>query len=124
MALTLLKGSIKDCSPTGSIATIDSMGIDPISPQPGDNSTVWVAYDLSKDVTGGTVKYSYWLNFIPFPPEEIDLCSQEVCPIEAGFYNSSGISEFPDVHGRIEGKIEWFDQDGSPIWCVDTIYSV
>ena len=124
MALTLLKGTIKDCSPAGSIAKVESMGISPVNPQPGDNSTIWVSYDLSKEVMGGTVKYSYWVNFIPFQPTTIDICSQEACPIEPGTYNSSGSSEFPDVSGRIEGKIEWFDQDGTPIWCVDTIYSV
>lgn len=124
MALIALRGTIKDCSQSGSIAKIDSMGIDPISPKPNDNSTIWVAYDLSKEVTGGSVKYSYWLNYIPFAPTTVDLCSQEACPLQPGFYNSSGSSLFPDVSGRIEGKIEWTDQDDNPIWCVDTIYNV
>lgn len=124
MALAILKGTIKDCSQSGSIAKIDSMGINPVTPQPGDNSTIWVSYDLSKEVTGGSVKYSYWLNYIPFAPTTIHLCSQEACPLQPGCYNSSGSSTFPDVSGRIEGRIEWTDQDGNPIWCVDTIYSV
>lgn len=124
MALALLKGTIKDCTPVGSIAKVDSMGINPVYPRPGDNSTVWVAYDLSKEVVGGTVKYSYWLNFIPFQPTTIDICSQESCPIEPGCYNSSGSSDFPELSGRVEAKVEWFDQYRTPIWCVDTIYSV
>jgi len=123
-ALALFKGTITDCSKLGSVATISSMGIDPISPKAGDNSTIWVAYDLSKQVTGGTVKYSYWVNFIPFSPTVIDLCSQEACPLVPAYYNSSGSSIFPDVSGRVEIKIEWADQDNTPIWCVDTIYSI
>lgn len=124
MALALYQGTIHDCSTSGSVAKITSMGIDPISPVAGDNSTIWVAYDLSKQVTGGSVKYSYWVNFIPFAPTVIDLCSQEACPLEPAFYNSSGSSIFPDVSGRVEIKIEWTDQDNQQIWCVDTIYSV
>lgn len=122
MALALLKGSIQDCSSSNSIATITSMGINPESPKPGDNSTIWVAYDLSKDVTGGTVQYSYKLNYIPITPTVVNLCDQEECPIPAGCYNASGSSTFPDVSGRIEGKIEWFNENDEPIWCVNTIY--
>lgn len=124
LSLPLLGGTIKDCSPSGSIARIDSMGINPVSPKAGDNSTVWVAYTLPTEVTSGTIKYSYWLNYIPFTPTTIDLCSQEVCPFEPATYNSSGSSTFPDVSGRIEGRIEWFNQEGTTIWCVDTVYLV
>ena len=124
MALTILRGTIRDCTRSGSVASVQSMGIDPVSPKAGDNSTVWVAYDLSKDVTSGTVTYSDWVKYGPFTPTTVDLCSQEACPIQAGCYNSSGSSTFPDVKGRIEGKIEWFDQDNQPIWCVDTIYNI
>lgn len=124
MALALYSGTIKDCSPDGSLATIEAMGLNPVSPQPGDNTTTWVMYDLPTTVTGGTVKYSYWLNFIPFTPDVIDLCSQEICPLESGVYNVSGSVSFPDVSGRLETRIEWFDQDETPMWCVDTIFSI
>jgi hypothetical protein len=124
MALAIFKGTITDCSQPNSIGKITSMGIDPIFPMAGDNSTIWVAYDLSKQVSGGSVKYSYWVNFIPFAPTVIDLCSQEACPLEPAFYNSSGSSIFPDVSGRVEIKIEWTDQDNQQIWCTDTIYSI
>lgn len=124
MTLSLLDGSIKDCSAPDSIAKILSMGINPVNPKPGDNSTIWINYDLSKEVTSGTIKYSYWVNFIPFAPETVNLCEQENCPLEAGEYNVSGSSIFPDLSGRIEGKIEWFDENETPIWCVNTIYNV
>jgi hypothetical protein len=123
-ALAILRGTIRDCSPDGSLATIQSMGIDPVTPKAGDNSTIWVAYDLPTEVTGGTVTYTYSLNYIPFQPTTVDLCVQEACPLAAGSHNASGSSSFPDVSGRLEGKIEWHDQSGTPIWCVDTVYSV
>ncbi len=122
-ALPLLGGTIKDCSAPNSVAIVESMGINPASPKAGDNSTVWVSYELLKEVTGGSVTYSYWVNYIAFTPTTVDLCSQEACPLELAVY-SSGSSIFPDVKGRIEGKIEWFDQDNQPIWCVDTVYLV
>lgn len=124
MALSLLSGSIKDCSAPDSVAKVLSMGINPVNPKPGDNSTVWINYDLSKQVTGGSIKYSYWVNFIPFTPETVDLCQQESCPLEPGVYNVSGSFIFPDVSGRVEDKIEWFDENDTPIWCVNTIYNV
>ena len=124
MALAIYKGTVYDCSPENSIAKIESMELDPISPIPGQNSTLWVAYDLSKEVTGGFVNYTYSWNFIPFEPTTVDLCSQEECPLKPACYNSSGTSVFPDVTGYIEAKIEWFDQNVDPIWCVNVIYNV
>lgn len=124
MAVAMMQGTIDDCSPSGSIADITSMGLNPVSPLPGDNSTVWVAYDLSQDVTGGKVVYSTWVNNLPFPVSTVNLCDQEACPLTPGCYNSSGSSIFPDITGKIEARIEWFDQNDQPIWCVDTIYRI
>jgi len=123
--VSLLNGSIKDCSAPDSVAKIISMGINPVNPIPGENSTIWVNYDLSKDVTVGSIKYSFWMNFIPFEPTITELCEQESCPLEAGVYNVTGTTVFPtSLSGRLESKIEWFDENESPIWCVDTIYNV
>lgn len=124
LAISMLSGTIENCSPSNSLAKIEKMGISPVNPQPGDLSTIWIEYTLPKDVTGGTATYAYTLNYIPFKPYSVDLCSENECPLVAGYHNSSGTSTFPDVSGRIDGKITWATTDGTPVWCVRTIYNV
>lgn len=124
MAVSFFNANLRDCSYENSIAKIESMEIDPIKSKPGDISTTWVAYDLSKEVTGGYVNYSYWWNFRKFEPVTVDICSIQECPIEPACYNVSTTSIFPGIPDHIEYRIEWFNQDNQPIWCVDVIYDV
>jgi hypothetical protein len=124
IGLSVLSGSIQDCSRPNSIGEIVDMGISPLNPVAGDNSTLWVTFDSSQAITGGTATYSYTLNYIPFPKDIIPLCDQTDCPVPIGISNATGYTIFPDVSGRIEIRIEWETEVGTPIWCVKTTYSV
>lgn len=123
-ALTLYKGTVQDCTPSNAISKVLGIGIDPVNPKPGDTSYMWVNFDLSKDVYGGTATYSYSWNYIPFDPTIVPLCEQSPCPIYAGVQNMTGNSTFPDVSGLVEVRVEWADDTGTPIWCVQTTYTL
>lgn len=118
--------SLKDCgNPSGDQATITGMGFSPINPLPGDNTTLWVAYDLKTPITGGIATYSLTLNGIPFKPTIDDLCTQTACPKDVGSYNETSSSIFPSgISGKVVSKIQWTDQDNLPVWCVQSTFQI
>ena len=122
----LALGSIRDCS--NGLGRAPLLGFDsvPANPVPGDNVSLWVAYDLPEPpITGGSATYSLKLNGIPFPPTVEDLCTQTTCPKDTGFNNESSSSIFPSgVSGKIVSSIEWRDQNDELVWCVETTWKV
>lgn len=122
MALLLVGGYVKDCSPDTAIAKVIDAGVYPMSPSPGDTAFMWVNYDLPEDVTSGTATYKYTLNYIPFSPIVVPLCDQTVCPLTVGVHNMTGNTTYPDVSGRLEVQVDWKDSVGRSIWCVKTVY--
>lgn len=126
--ITLIAATVtlRDCGNSKSDqATITGMGFNPINPVAGDNTTLWVAYDLHTPITGGIATYSLTLNGIPFNPTTNDLCTQTVCPKDIGSYNETSSSIFPSgLSGKIASKIQWTDQDNLPVWCVETTFKI
>jgi len=118
--------SLRDCgSPATDQATITSMGFTPSNPLPGENTTLWVAYNLKTPITGGLATYSVTLNGIPFTPSSDDLCTQTVCPKSVGSYNETSSSLFPNsISGKVVTKIKWFDQDNLPVWCLESTFKI
>lgn len=123
-ALTIYKGTIEDCTAPRSLGTVIEAGIYPKNPTAGDLSYLWVNFYLSKQVYSGRITYSTSWNYIPMEPVVEDLCHQMICPIYTGFYNISGNTTFPDIHGLVEVTTEWADSDNTPIWCVKTTYNL
>jgi hypothetical protein len=112
--------SLKDCGSSNDIAQITSFGFDPQTPQPGDETELWVAYNLKEPVSGGLASYSYSFNGIPFSPTVEDLCTQTTCPKEIGTYNETSKSTFPSgLSGKIVSKIKWENENKEQIWCVE-----
>jgi hypothetical protein len=125
--MTLLAlGNVRDCSNGLGRAVVLGVGSSPEDPRAGDNVTLWVAYDLpDPPITGGTAKYSYALNGIPFPASNYDLCTQTECPKPVGFNNESSSSLFPSgISGKIVSAVSWTDQTGELVWCVETTWRV
>jgi uncharacterized membrane protein len=77
-------------------------------------------------VTNGTATYKITLNGIPLSPTVDSLCTQTACPKESNVdYNETSWSIFPSgVSGKIASRIEWKDQDASPLWCIETTWRV
>ena len=125
----LVLGSIvtlRDCgNPTTDQAVIVSKGFSPDNPLPGENTTLWIAYDLKTPITGGTAIYSATLNGIPFTPIEYDLCSQTFCPKDVASYNETSNSDFPTgLNGKVVSKIQWKNQNNEPIWCLESTFKI
>jgi hypothetical protein len=123
-ALALYKGGVEDCTPRNALGKVIETGIYPQNPKAGDLSSLWVNFYLSKQIYSGTVTYSVKWNYIPMEPEVDNLCHQMICPIYTGFYNVSGNTTFPEIHGLVEVTTEWADSDNTPIWCVKTTYNL
>ena len=123
-ALAIYGGIVEDCTSPGALSHVVDMGISPVTPNAGDTSFLWVDFDLSQNVYGGNVTYSYTWNYIPFEPTIVDLCSQTQCPLYAGVQNVTGNSTFPDASGLLEVTVNWADEYGDQIWCVKTTYNL
>lgn len=118
--------TLRDCGNANvDQAKILSMGFNPSNPQPNENTTLWIDYELRTPIMGGTATYSLSLNGIPFSPTIQDLCTQTACPKDIGFYNETSSSLFPEgINGKIVSKIQWTNQDNLPIWCQETTFKI
>lgn len=116
---------MRDCGDGLGRAALLGFGSSPDAPKPGDNTTLWIAYDLpAPGITAGTATYSFSLNGIPFTPTVEDLCTQTPCPKTPGLYNETSWSTFPSISGKIVSQIEWRDPDDTLIWCVENTWRV
>ena len=72
--------------------------------------------------TGATATYSVTYNFLPLTPTVDDLCADQkddLCPLAIGLHNSKSNSAWPSgLSGTIVSKIQWKDQDGQEILCM------
>jgi hypothetical protein len=128
-ALVLLMAasvSLRDCgNPSTDQAQITGMGFYPPNPVAGQETELWVAYDLKSNLTSGKATYSASLNGIPIPPTTEDLCTQTSCPKDIGVYNETSKSTFPSgLSGKIVSKIQWTNQDSQPVWCLETTFRI
>ena len=114
--------ALRNCGSSSDQATITSFGFSPENPVAGDQTDLWVAYDLKSDLTGGTATYTINFNGIPLPATKEDLCSQTACPKAPGSFNETSSSEFPNVSGKITSKIAWTDQNSNPVWCIEATF--
>ena len=61
-------------------------------------------------------------NFIPLSPTVDDLCATQkvdLCPLKVGVHHSTSDSTWPSgLSGTIVSKIQWKDQDGQEILCL------
>ena len=126
ISLMAMLTSIRDCGNGRGRAALLGFDSQPASPNPGDNVTLWVAYDLpAPEITGGLATYSFTYNGIPFPKTVNPLCDETACPKLIGFNNETSWSEFPSgINGKITSSIQWNDQNNDLVWCVETTWKV
>jgi hypothetical protein len=126
LSLGAVLTAIRECPNGAGRATLLGFDSQPTNPVPGDNVTLWVAYDLPPpEITGGSARYSITYNGIPFPATVNPLCEQTVCPKQIGFNNESSSSTFPSgIGGKIVSSIRWNDQNDDVVWCVETTWKV
>ena len=118
MALSLSSSVVTDCGAGQTAFTILSQGFSPSPPVAGKDATLWIDFTVpdGSAVNGGTAKYSFTYNGIPFSPTTDQLCTQVTCPIVS--QNLSSTSPWPSgVSGKVVSKIQWYDEKGAYLLC-------
>lgn len=118
------EASVADCGGGSTKFLIQSQGFSPEPPVAGENATLWIYYTVpdGMEVSGGSAKYSYTYNGIPFPGSTEDLCTQIPCPQVPGTFNITSTSEWPSgLSGKVQSKIQWYDSDGTYLLCSQII---
>ena len=116
------KFTYSSCGSTSDLAQNVVMSIDPVLPQ--TDYTLFLDYELSKDIGSGTSTYKGSLNGLPFSPSTEDLCkeianSNVTCPLKTGHISSQSKGTIPSgVTGKILLTNEWFDSDSQRILCM------
>ena len=114
--------SVTDCSKGTSVFKFTGGSLLPDPVIPGQDSSITLNAEIppGTNVNGGTAKYSFSFNGIPFAPTTEDLCSDVACPLLPGPYTNTTTSVFPSgVSGKVTTKIEWFDTANNRLLCVD-----
>jgi hypothetical protein len=120
---TVSSFTYKSCGTSSDIAQNLKLDVSPVLPQ--TDYTLFLNTDLSKEVTGGTSKYSISFNGIPFSPTTNDLCeeianSNTTCPLYVGNYASQSKGTIPSgVSGKVIIKNEWFNTKSERILCME-----
>ena len=110
------------CGISSDIAQNIELSVTPELPQ--DKYTLYLNADVSKEVTGGTSKYTITYNFLPLSPTINDLCteisnSNISCPL-INHISSESQGEIPTgLSGTTIIKNEWFDLNNNRILCMN-----
>ena len=122
IALLNATNSVTDCSKGTSVFKFTGGSLLPDPVIPGQDSSITLNAEIPSgtNINGGTAKYSFSFNGIPFAPTTEDLCSDVACPLLPGPYTNTTTSVFPSgVSGKVTTKIEWFDTANNRLLCVD-----
>jgi hypothetical protein len=112
----------KSCGISNDIAQNIIMNVNP--PIPQTDYIFELGGELSKEITGGTSKYTVTYNFIPLSPTVNDLCteikaSNITCPLKQGTFGIQSKGSIPNgLSGSTTIKNEWFNTDNARILCV------
>jgi hypothetical protein len=112
----------KSCGLKTDIAQNIVMSVNPAIPQ--TDYLFDLGADFSKDVNGGTSKYSVTYNFIPLSPTINDLCgeinnSNITCPLKIGNIGIQSKGTVPSgLSGTTTIKNEWFNLENERILCL------
>ncbi len=119
---SLTTADVKDCGTTGAKFQITKLAMDPPNTvTAGQNVSLTLLYDNPYEVvTGGTATTSLSLNGIPFSPQDEDLCTKIVCPLDVGSHDGSSWYAFPSgIAGKIVSTVRWKDPSGTQLLCIE-----
>lgn len=126
LMLVSASASITDCGPGR--WPIEMLGFYPDPPTAGEDTAEIVIFHVpeGETVSAGTAVYNYNINGIPFTPTENDLCQDLECPVEgrSDAYNKTSVSPWPQISGKVEVKMEWFDDVGELLLCTNIVTRV
>lgn len=119
--LATASASISTCG-SNNFFSVNSMSFIPDPPIVGQNSTMSVTYtNPGPIVNAGIAKYSISYNGLPYSSTD-DLCKATDCPIEVGEHTVTTSALWDgSLSGKISTTIQWIDQSGKPLMCIQTI---
>jgi hypothetical protein len=120
------ESSIVDCGKGVTRFQFTDLSLDPSTPVSGQPFELFNIFNNpGAIVTGGTAKTSVSVNYIPFTPSVVDLCSSTTCPLVPGLNDKSTSSTWPDnVFGKVVSKVEWAGLDAEPLLCIQMSVSL
>lgn len=120
LALFAVAPTVRDCG-VQTLFKIDSVGLSPTTPLPGDNVTLQLTYTvpLGYIATDGKAKYELTYNFLPLSPTIQPLCDNIPCPLLPGTYSNNTYELWPEgLAGTLKTKITWTDVSGELLLCM------
>jgi hypothetical protein len=114
--------TVKDCSSSSALFSLQTLEFSPSNPIPGENGTLRMVYHASTDVTSGSVDYKCTLNGFPVLQESSDLCTATACPILVGDHEQRGTVPTPDTKGSLACTLTWYTTDKKELLCAKTTY--
>jgi len=115
-------GGVRDCGDGASVFTVDKVSLDPPTPVPGADLTLYLDYSVPDGVriTGGQAEYAVTYNFIPFTPSYEPLCQDVPCPLGPGSYSNQSTSQWPTgLSGLVVSTMKWLDPSNAVLLCVE-----
>jgi len=126
LALTIAP-TVTDCGLDKSVFKVNSVGLLPLDPKPGERVAMNLDYTVPPGVTvtAGQAKYEITYNFIPITPTIEPLCQNIPCPLGPGTYVNSTYSNWPTgITGTVKTKITWADETGKQLLCIGIVAKV
>ena len=118
-SLVTAQATVRVCDDSA-VFKVESLTFSPTNPTPGTSGTFTNVFNVPYQINNGKSTYNCVLNGLPVWSETYDLCTQITCPITAGSHTTIGEAAIPDVSGKLDCKIRWFDGDIT-LMCVEFI---
>lgn len=135
--------SVSDCTSSSDIAQVGQLTMDPPEPKKGDSYELHFNICGSKTISGGKAHYTTSLSGFPVldektdlcedlagasvdcpvaPPADMDVCLNQWDPTE--LYAVVSDSDLPTSlpSGQYKGRIQYLDDGGAEILCIDFSY--
>ena len=122
---SLSHASITDCGAGQSIFQITDLAIHPDPPVIGKTVDFILKFNNpTTEIFDGSVTTHVSINGIPYPSSSKPLCETTSCPIKYGENDRSTSTEWPELSGKIDTKIEWKDPQGNLLLCIHSAVKI
>lgn len=119
LLLTITNSYIMDCSYGNSLLKLTHISFLPDPLVAGENSSLFISMNVSKQINGGSATYGITYNFIPIPPVVENLCETVDCPVMPGRLSTKLIYPIsPSLSGSVQIKVTWKDNSSNHLLCV------
>lgn len=117
--------SIADCGAGQSTFQITELSLTPDPPVIGKQVDLILKFNNPGDeIFDGSATTYVTINGIPYPSSKNPLCENTSCPIKYGYNDRSTSTQWPELSGKIDTKVEWKDTQGNLLLCIHSTVKV